>query len=249
MCRRPFLLACVAILAAVPVRAQSPPPTPRALIVTGVDHPAHDWMQTTPVVRRLLEEAGFRVDVIEAPAALGAMDLAPYALVVLHFRNEKPLDGEAKVRANLEGYVRRGGGLVLIHFACGAFPDWPEFGRLAGMVWDGVNTHDPRGPFRVRITRPEHPVAAGLADFDTDDELYIGLVERRPVDVFAVARSKVTGRDHPMAFTFAHGDGRVFHTPLGHDVKALSQPGAAELIRRGARWAARLASPSTESER
>jgi type 1 glutamine amidotransferase len=247
MCRRPFLLACVAVLAAVPVRAQGASPAPRALIVTGVDHPAHDWKATAPVVRRLMEDAAFRVDVIEDPAELGRTDLAPYALVVLHFRNEAPLADEAGARSRLEAHVRGGGGLILIHFACGAFPDWPEFGALAGMVWDGENTHDPRGPFRVRITRPEHPVAAGMADFDTDDELYIGLSERRPVEVFAVARSTLTGRDHPMAFTFTQGAGRVFHTPLGHDVRALTRPGATDLIRRGARWAARPV--STENER
>jgi type 1 glutamine amidotransferase len=30
----------------------------------------------------------------------------------------------------------------------------------------------------------------------------------------------------------------VFNTPLGHDVRALQVPGTAELIRRGAAWAA-----------
>jgi type 1 glutamine amidotransferase len=32
----------------------------------------------------------------------------------------------------------------------------------------------------------------------------------------------------------------VFHTPLGHDVKAVENPGAAELFRRGCAWAAGL---------
>ena len=36
-----------------------------------------------------------------------------------------------------------------------------------------------------------------------------------------------------MAFAFEYGKGRVFHTPLGHDVKAFTLPGPAELIRRG----------------
>ena len=65
MIARLGLLACVATLAAAPVLARSEEPPPRALIVTGVDHPAHDWKQTTPVVRRLLEDAAFRVDVVE----------------------------------------------------------------------------------------------------------------------------------------------------------------------------------------
>ena len=39
-------------------------------------------------------------------------------------------------------------------------------------------------------------------------------------EVLATAHSKVTGKDHPMAFVFEYGKGRVFHTPLGHDVRA-----------------------------
>jgi len=56
--------------------------------------------------------------------------------------------------------------------------------------------------------------------------------------LLAFARSKVTGKDHPMAFTFQYGKGRVFHTPLGHDERAIRTPGTAELIRRGCAWAA-----------
>jgi type 1 glutamine amidotransferase len=84
----------------------------------------------------------------------------------------------------------------------------------------------------------DHPVTRGLDSFDADDELYTCLAGERPITVLATARSKVTGKDHPMAFAFEYGKGRVFHTPLGHDVKALTLPGPAELIRRGCAWAA-----------
>jgi type 1 glutamine amidotransferase len=125
-----------------------------------------------------------------------------------------------------------------VHFASGAFPDWPGYGALAGMVWDKVNTHDPRGPFEVRLTPVDHPVTRGMSGFGTDDELYIGLADRRPVAVLAVARSTVTGRDHPMAFAFENGAGRVFHTTLGHDARALEPPTVQSLIERGAQWCA-----------
>jgi uncharacterized protein len=55
-----------------------------------------------------------------------------------------------------------------------------------------------------------------------------------------VARSKMTGKDHPMAFVLEYGKGRVFHTPLGHDVRAIELPGVAELIRRGCLWTAKV---------
>jgi type 1 glutamine amidotransferase len=211
----------------------------RVLLVTGVDIPAHNWKATAPALKRILEQDGRSlVRIVEDPDVLATDDIFDYDVVVLHFRNEKPLPRESQARSNLQRLVKQGRGLVLIHFACGAFSDWPGFGELAGMVWDGKNTHDPRGPFDVHIVGSHHPIMAGLGDFRADDELYIGLAEQRPVEVLATARSKVTGRDHPMAFAFQVDKGRVFHTPLGHDVKALEMPGTAELIRRGCQWAA-----------
>jgi type 1 glutamine amidotransferase len=46
-----------------------------------------------------------------------------------------------------------------------------------------------------------------------------------------------------MAFVFTYGRGRVFHSVLGHDVKALENPPVAELYRRGTAWAAGLEPP------
>jgi uncharacterized protein len=235
-----FLLAALvaAPLAAAPQGADVTTPV-RVLLVTGVDHPAHNWKATAPALQQILQQDGrCTVRIVEDPDFLATDDVFKYDVVLLHFRNELPLPHESQAHANLERLVKEGHGLVLIHFACGAFGDWPGFGNLAGMVWDGKNTHDPRGPFDVHVVDSHHPVTAGLTDFPTDDELYIGLAERRPVEVLARARSKVTGRDHPMAFAFQVGKGRVFHTPLGHDVKALEVPGTSELIRRGCQWAA-----------
>jgi uncharacterized protein len=42
----------------------------------------------------------------------------------------------------------------------------------------------------------------------------------------------IVRQDHPLAFAFEHGKGRVFHTPLGHDAKAIQMPGVADLARR-----------------
>jgi type 1 glutamine amidotransferase len=228
------------VLVAAALAANAPAEPVRVLVVTGVDS-AHNWKLTTPALRAVLEEGGrCDVRVVEDPDVLATDLPSSYDVIVLHFQNPKPLPHEAQVLANLGRLVsEQGKGLVVLHFACGAFPDrTAEFGQVAGMVWNKKDTHDPRGPFAVRITDPSHPITRDLKDFDDDDELYIGLAECRPVSVLAVAKSKVTGRDHPMAFTFESGRGRVFHTPLGHDAKAIQMPGVAELIRRGTTWAA-----------
>jgi type 1 glutamine amidotransferase len=222
-----------------------PPAAPvkplQVLLVTGCDYPGHVWRETTPVLARALrEDPRAEVRVIEDAHFLDSAALARHQVVVLHYMNWKtPGPGEA-ARANLQRFVANGGGLVLVHFACGAWQEWPEFVNLAGRVWNPrLRGHDPRGPFRVEIVRPEHPIMQGLAAFDTDDELYTCLDGTVSIDVLAKATSKVDRKEYPMAFVLEVGRGRVFHSPLGHDVKAFGPP-TLELFRRGVAWAAGL---------
>ena len=216
--------------------------TADVLIVTGIDHPAHNWRQTAPVLAEMLrKDKRLKVRIVEDPHFLDSSALHRYDVVILHFMNwEQPAPGP-KARANLQKCVKDGKGLFVVHFGCGAFQDWPEFRNLAGRVWDPkARAHDPGGPFRVNIIDVPHPITKGLKSFETEDELYTCQTGDRPVNMLATARSKVDGKMYPMAFTFNSGKGRVFHSALGHDVKAISNPGAAELFRRGCAWAAGL---------
>ncbi len=225
-----------------PESALPPAEATRVLIVTGVDYPGHKWRLTTPVLSAILKkDPRLAVDVTENPKDLALPSLRQYDVVVLHFMNwECPAPGET-ARRNLREFVAGGKGLVLVHFACGAFQDWPEFRNLAGRAWNPkLRGHDPRGPFRVDIVKKDHPITRGLSSFQTDDELYTCLEGDRPITLLATARSKVDGKDYPMAFVFNYGKGRVFHSPLGHDVKAFKAPGVGELFRRGCAWAAGL---------
>ena len=211
----------------------------RVLIVTGMDIPAHEWQKTTPAIKAELEkDPRMRVEVLNDPYRLETTDLSKHDVVFLHFNNWEKPDPSDKSKADLKKFVEQGGGLFVLHFASGAFSNWTEFPALAGKIWDRKNTHDPRGPFQVRIVNADHPITQGLTGFDTDDELYTGLTGPKPVELLATAKSKVTQTDQPMAFVHVVGKGRVFHTPLGHDVRAIQMPGTAELIRRGCAWAA-----------
>jgi len=214
----------------------------RILIITGIDHPGHKWRQTTPVLKEAIEkDPRLAVDVVEDPNFLASPRLHDYAAIVHHWMNWKaPAPGPA-ARENFRKFVMGGGGLVVVHFGCGAFQDWPEFVKIAGRVWDPkLRGHDPRGPFRVEIADAEHPVTRGMKPFDTYEELYTCLAGDTPIHVLATARSKVDKKVYPMAFVLTCGKGRVFHSVLGHDVKALSAPQVGELFRRASAWAAGL---------
>jgi len=216
--------------------------TARVLIVTGVDHPGHKWKLTAPVLAEgIAADKRINVTVTEKPSDLAGDELGDYDVIVLHFMDWEVPDPGPKARANLKEFVQSGGGLVLIHFACGAFQEWPEFVELAGRAWDPkLRAHDPRGPFKVDITDIDHPITRGMESFETNDELYTCLAGERPITVLATARSKVDGKDYPMAFVFEYGKGRVFHNVLGHDVKALANPPVAEMFRRGCAWTAKM---------
>jgi uncharacterized protein len=235
---------CLAMLTVAFAAAADEPKKPdqiRVLLIAGPDPFGHDWTQTVPAIRKVLG-ADKRIEVrVENPEFLASPAAADCDVIFLHFTDaQKPLVHKTEIHDNLAKLVREGKGLVVIHCTCTAFPDWPEFANLAGRVWnrDPVNSHDPRGPFTVKIVQPQHPIMQGMKDFQADDELYICLVGDRPIEVLTTARSKRTGKDHPMAFVLEYGKGRVFHIALGHDARAIEMPGVAELIRRGSAWAA-----------
>lgn len=222
--------------------ARPPVKSARILLVTGQEYPGHPWKETAPALAAAIQkDTRLQVRTLEDPRFLDSGALREYDAVLLNFMNwEQPSPGPA-ARENLRGFVADGKGLVLFHFACGAWQDWPEFRRLAGRAWDPqLRGHDPRGKFTVEISDPEHPITRGLKNFEADDELYTCLAGDYPIHVVAKARSKVDAKEYPMAFVSEYGKGRVFHSVLGHDLKATVIPQVGALYRRSCAWAAGL---------
>ena len=217
------------------------PGAKRVLIVTGIEH--HKWQLTTPVLAEAFgADTRLAVSVVEEPAFLASPKLHDYDVIVLHYQDTKTPQGPGpESQRNFKRFVAEGGGLVLVHFACGAYQGWDEFRTITGRVWNPkFRGHDPRGPFRVDMTDAKHAITAGMEAFDTEDELYTCLDGTAPIEVLAQARSKVDKKLYPMVFVLNYGKGRVFHCVLGHDVKALKPPNVRELYRRGCAWSAGL---------
>ncbi len=212
----------------------------RAMLITGVDYAGHQWKTTAPLVRKILEADGdIEVRIVEDIEILATDLIFDFQVLIFHFKNYDPPRRAAAVYSNIQEFQKRGGGLLLLHFACGAFEQWPEYVMVAGRIWDREKRpHDPWGRFTVRIVSTEHPITVGLSDFEIEDELYTCLKGETPIKVLAEARSKVDGLTYPMAFVVESGAGRVFHTVLGHDARAFESPTVQVLLRRAVRWAA-----------
>jgi len=211
----------------------------RVVIITGDDYPGHLWRLTAPELASILRaDPRLEVTIQESPYMLASPLMAHYDAAVIHYMNWKPRPdpGEA-VQKGLDQYVQSGKGLVFVHFACGAFQQWKGFVKVAGRVWDpNLPPHDPYGPFEVQVTDRDHPITAKMEPFKTTDELYTCLVGDTPIRVLLEATSAKDHKNHPMGFVHEAGKGRVFHSPLGHDLAALRAPGARELYRRAAAW-------------
>ena len=229
-------------------------PPLRVLLLAGNDaHKWHNWEKTTPRIKSSLErDPRIIVEVVTNIEELGRRPLEEYQAIVLNYCNwqdPKTLSDAAKNAFML--YLQRGGGLVVIHFANGAFhyslpnagpSDWPEYRKIVRRVWDHTNKsgvtsgHDAFGPFHVDVTPTEHPVTKGLDPFDVVDELYFQQVGDDPIEPLITAHSKITNKDEPLAFAYRYGDGRVFQTLLGHSEKTYDTFEAREMVRRAAAW-------------
>jgi type 1 glutamine amidotransferase len=156
-------------------------------------------------------------------------------------------------------------GLVIVHAANNSFGGWSEYNRMVGMGWynpdhgprlyvdeDGKEVRVPKnkgdgpghrytGPFTVSLRDAKHPITSGMPVewLHARDELYDNM--RGPIEnihLLATAFSKGTGKSEPMIWTVSYGKGRVFHTPMGHDLTAMRCVGFITTLQRGTEWAA-----------
>ena len=173
-----------------PARAAGPI---RAMILDGEQGgPYHAWQQTTPYLKKMLEETKvFQVDVVTAPPAGSDFssfkpEWTKYGVVIANYDapDERWPDD---LKASFEKYVRNGGGFVSVHAADNAFPKWAAYNLMIGIGgWRGrdeksgpywywkdgkvisdtspgsAGAHGARIPYRVVNRVTDHPVTKGL---------------------------------------------------------------------------------------
>jgi type 1 glutamine amidotransferase len=220
------------------------------LLVTGANN--HDWAWTSPSLERMLAESGkFEVTVSSEPArALAAEDLGErYQAIVLDYNG--PRWGEPAESRFLDA-VRGGLGVVVVHASNNAFDGWVDYEKLVGRCWREGTSHGRFHSFDVEIVDRDHPITRDLPEpRDHPDELYHGLVPMHGVETRVLAtaysdpESGGSGKDEPVAMVHPFGEGRVFHTPLGHvwEGQEATHSSHADsqfqnLIVRGTEWAA-----------
>jgi uncharacterized protein len=106
-------------------------------------------------------------------------------------------------------------------------------------------SHGQQHAFLVECRNPEHPIMRGVPAkwLHAKDELYDRM--RGPavnLDVLATAYSDKakggSGFNEPMLLTVTYGQGRIFHTMMGHDAGPIQCVGFITTFQRGTEWAA-----------
>ena len=237
-----FGLCSVAVLTLATTAGQAAPR--RVLILSGANN--HDWRATTPVLREILGSTGrWAVEVSTNVAALTPASFAPYDVILSNFNTFGQKDPgavwNAEVRAAFLDHIRKGKGFVAVHAGSSVFYDWPEFQQLAGTSWGQRTGHGQPHTNEVHLAAAQ-PIVTGLADFATFDEFWQTTELAPGTEVLATVAPKEefggTGRPEPIALATRLGAGRGFTLLLGHDVRAMNNPGFKRLLLRGVAWAA-----------
>lgn len=208
---------------------------------------AHDFPATSTALAALLAQVGIESDVCEDPEE-GLRHVRDYELITvnmlrwrmeveryLHLQDAWAISLSPESRSALQGHVLGGGGLLGMHGASICFDDWPEWRSVLGGVWDWeCSGHPPLGTVSIRVTG-DHPVVAGISDFEIEDEVY-GHLSKEP-DVTGLLSSNRDGVDHPLLWARAVGEGRVVYDALGHHVASYDVPEHREVLQRSALWA------------
>jgi type 1 glutamine amidotransferase len=143
-----------------------------------------------------------------------------------------------QVAAVLQRATERGQGLVILHHALLAYPDWPFWTGLVGIKDRAFGYHHGQ-KIRVKVPEARHPVTASMQSWNMTDETYT----MQEPDL-APASDILLTLDHEksmnaIAWTRTIGSSRVFCYQGGHDAQTWTHESFRKVLLRGTLWCAR----------
>jgi putative heme-binding domain-containing protein len=140
---------------------------------------------------------------------------------------------------DIDAFLKRGGGLVYLHYAVDGGPDAPGFAQRIGLAWKGGASKFRHGLLELGFeTGDRHPIGRNLAKVKFVDESYWQLVGDRS-RIKVLASGVEDGQPQPLFWTLEPNQGRVFVSILGHYSWTFDDPLFRVLLLRGIAWAAK----------
>ena len=227
---------------------------------------AHDYPRFLKEWVPLLNERGARATGSETFPTKAQLDDTD--VLILHKQEAGNIEDPAD-RRNLNDFLARGGGVVVIHAgAVSRDPDW--FKGIVGGSWRNGTTRWLEGPMHLYFTDRDSPITKDASNWSMDDEIYYDMDILPEARILAAAYTpKPLGRNaafqkradeltgggkvvsiydvQPQMWTYEHtADGgrtpyRAFVSIPGHLYENFNRPNYRSILLRGIAWAGKRA--------
>ncbi len=137
-------------------------------------------------------------------------------------------------REALESWLATGKGIVMLHHAILAFPEWEPWVNMVGVVAGSFESFSHDETMRIKVADGGHPITHALSDWEMVDETYV--MDEPDSDSHLLLTT-----DHPkcmtaIGWTRQYGDTRVFCLQSGHDNQTWKDENFQVVLTRGIQW-------------
>lgn len=216
---------------------------PRALALIGDRYHSPVYIRDGLITALVREN--IPVTFIEEVTALNAESLADHQLLIILRDGMNWPDGYDKPHVKwmtdeqqkaIWDFVHSGGGFLALHNAQGLYPPGGLYYKLFGGDYGG---HPKPYVFTIRIEDKNHPITAGVEDFEIFDEQHTVkyYLDREHLLLRSIARDNLSA---PAGWWREAGKGRFCYLAPGHTLEVLRHPMMERLIRNAARWLLRM---------
>jgi len=166
-----------------------------------------------------------------------------YDAVLFYFMmKEGPSDDglpgyRGKPKAALEHLGQTNQGIVILHHALLAYPDWPFWSELVGIGDRTLSRYDHDEQVTINVVDQRHPITAGLSDWRMIDETY--LMADADDDNQILLSTEHSQSMKTIGWVREHKQNRVFCLQLGHDNQSWQETNFQTVLSRGIRWSCR----------
>ena len=95
--------------------------------------------------------------------------------------------------------------------------------------------HSPIAPFNVYVVNHNHPITAGVTDYEITDEQHFLWFDYDKVTLLLKSRGQ-NGMESAAGWAYQYGKGRVAYLANGHTLEIMQHPMAQRLLRNAAKW-------------
>jgi len=191
----------------------------------------HDGKGFTAVLAGVLEKTGdFQLTATDNRDDLRTQNIRKFDVVLFYGSGGDFSD--AAQEQGLAQFARGGGGVVGVH-ATDANKKSDVYWELLGGRFAGHGA----GTYTAYVCDKEHPITAGMNDFQITDESY-SHVYHRNLAMRCLVRMNQGNDRQCMAWVQQFGKGRVFTTGFGDNRSSWTNPNFQRLVTRALYWAA-----------